>query len=187
MGNAGYGIAEMCADLGVITADAASDWEIIEQALPLVEWMAQRAEAWLPNHRFETQSDKGFGTNLLAQNAEWSLTISAITWPPGGSILPHHHEGWEIVSPIFGKVRQSYWAQAETGTASSPRRPELESKIVMLPGQALGVMPGKIHALNNIGFAPNLTLHICGGVAAGRVKRSKRTSAKPLELSASRQ
>ena len=187
MGNAGYGIAEMCADLGVIAADAASDWEIIEQALPLVEWMAQRAEAWLPNHRFETRSDKGFGTNLLAQNAERFLTISTITWPPGGSILPHRQEDWEIISPIFGKVRHSYWAQAATRTASSPRRPVLESEIVMLPGQALGVMPGKLHALDNIGFGPNLTLHICGGMAAGRVKRSKRASAKSLDLPANRQ
>lgn len=185
MGTTGYGIAEMCADLGVIAADADNDWEIIEQALPLVEWMAQRAEAWLPDHRFETQSDKGFGTNLLAHNAERFLTISAITWPPGGSILPHCHEGWEVISPIFGKVRHSYWTQTETGTASL-RRPGLESEIVMLPGQAVGVMPGKIHALDNIGFGPNLTLHIRGGVTAGG-KRNKRVPGKSLELSAIRQ
>lgn len=185
MGKTGYGIAEMCADLGVIAADAASDCEIIEQALPLVEWMAQRAQVWLPNHRFEAESDKGFGTNLLGRNSEYFLTISAITWPPGGSIPPHRQEGWEIVSPIFGKVRHSGWAQPESGTVSSRRRPELESEIVMLPGQAVAVMPGKIHALDNIGFGPNLTLHIRGGIMTG-LKRGKRASARSLELSANR-
>lgn len=186
MGNTIYGIAEMCADLGVIAVDADSDQEIIEQVLPLAEWMAKRAEVWLPSHHFEARHDSGFGTNQLTCNTDPHLTISTIAWPPGGSILPHPQEGWEIIAPIFGKVRYSYWAHPDSGTESIPHRPDLQNVVIVLPGQAVAAMPGNIQGLDNISADPNLTLHIRRR-QIGRMQHSQSLSSKSPEPLASQQ
>lgn len=162
MGSLGYGIPEMAADLRVIIGDSANEQEIVEQALPLVEWMSHRAEVWLPAHRFEASTGSGFGANLLYEEPGNALTISAVAWPPGGHVPPHDHHSWEILAPIYGTVRHNSWAQVDGG--SRPDYPGMEktSEVVMRPGQAVAIMPREIHALESVSPGPSLTIHIYG-------------------------
>jgi len=162
MNGFGYGIREMAADLRVIIADATSEREMIEQALHLVEWMAQRAEAWLPSHRFKADGERGFGVNLLHEEPGNALTICAVAWPPGGYVSPHDHHTWEILSPVYGSVCHSSWERRDSGSKPGCERIEKRSEFLVRPGQAAAVMPNEIHALENFGPGLSLTIHVYG-------------------------
>lgn len=179
----GYGIPEMAADLRVIIADASSEREMIEQALHLVQWMAQRAEAWLPSHRFKADSDRGFGVNLLHEEPGNALTICAVAWPPGGHVPPHDHHSWEILAPMYGTMRHSSWAQADSGSRADHPGTREASEIVMRPGQAVAIMPREIHALEGVSPGPGLTIHIYGKGLA-EMGRNRSATGKPDEVSA---
>lgn len=158
----GYGLSELIADLRVIIADAADAREILEQARPLAEWVSQEPENWLPALRFEADSQKGFGVNLLHEEPGNTLTVCAVAWPPGGYISPHDHHTWEILSPVYGAVRHSSWERRASGSKHGSERIEKRSEFLMRPGQAAAVMPNEIHALENFGPSLSLTIQIYG-------------------------
>lgn len=158
----GYGLSELIADLCVIIAEARNEREILEQARPLAEWVSQEPENWLPALRFEADSQRGFGVNLLHEEPGNTLTVCAVAWPPGGYVSPHDHHTWEILSPVYGAVRHSSWERSDSGSKPGCERIEKRSEFLMRPGQAAAVMPDEIHALENFGSSLSLTIHIYG-------------------------
>lgn len=150
----------MASDLRVIVSDADGEQDIIEQILPLVEWMAQRAEAWLPSHRFEIGNQREFGMNPLYEDE--ILSICAVTWPPGGYVALHRHNGWEILAPIFGCARHSIWKRTEGASPPEHAGAERVSEITLRSGEAAVIMPGENHGLETVGPTPCLTLHVYG-------------------------
>jgi predicted metal-dependent enzyme (double-stranded beta helix superfamily) len=172
MNSSGYGLTQLVADLRVIIAEAADLRDALEQALPLAEWVAQEPANWLHARRFETSSEKGFGTNLLHDEPDDDVTVCIVAWPPGGRIVPHDHHSWEILSPVYGMVRHSSWTRPDDGLRSGESMIQKRSEIVMRPGQATSVMPQEIHGLENLGPGPALTMHIYGCKLA-EVERSR--------------
>lgn len=172
MNNSGYGLAQLVADLQVIVGEAADVPEILEQALPLIEWISQEPAHLLYARRFESSSESGFGVNLLHEEGDGGLTICTVAWPPGGYILPHDHRSWEILSPIHGTVRHSIWRPRRDSNSGNSASIEKGCEFRVEPGQAVAIMPEEIHALENIGPTPSLTLHIYGCNIA-RIERTR--------------
>lgn len=172
MNNSGYGLAQLIADLHVIVGEAANVREILEQTLPLIEWVSQEPAHLLYARRFESSSENGFGVNLLHEEDDGGLTICTVAWPPGGYILPHDHRSWEILSPLHGTVRHSSWRQRKDRDRRGAESIEKCCEFSMKPGQAAAIMPEEIHALENIGPSPSLTLHIYGCNIA-RIERTR--------------
>lgn len=162
MNNSGYGLAQLIADLHVIIGEAANVREVLEQALPLIEWVSQEPAHLLYARRFESSSGSGFGANLLHEEGDGGLTLCTVAWPPGGYVLPHDHRSWEILSPIYGTFRHSCWRPRGDRDDRSPAGIEKCCEFSMQPGQAVAIMPEEIHALENVGPNPSLTLHIYG-------------------------
>ena len=157
-----YGISELIADLRVIIEDAESEWEILEQARPLVEWVSQKPDSWLQERRFRSDGKQYLGANILYEEPENGLTICTAAWSPGSYIAPHDHNTWEIVSSVIGTMRHTCWTAVEGGSDSGHVRIEKGCDFVLRPGQAAAVMPNEIHALENFGSGMGLSLHIYG-------------------------
>lgn len=172
MNNSVYGLAQLIADLHVIVGEAADIPEILEQALPLIEWVSQEPNHLLYARRFESNSESGFGVNLLHEEGDGGLTVCTVAWPPGGYVLPHDHRSWEILSPIHGTVRHSSWRPGKSRNGQGSASIEKCCEFSMYPGQAVAIMPAEIHALENVGPSPSLTLHIYGCNIA-RIERTR--------------
>ena len=162
MNNSGYGLAQLIADLHVIVGEAANVREILEQALPLAQWISKEPASWLHAKRFESSSEKGFGVNLLHEEGDSGLTVCTVVWPPGGYVLPHDHRSWEILSPVYGTVRHSSWRRAAGAAKPEDVQIEKSCEFQLNAGQAVAIIPDEIHSLENIGLSPSLTLHIYG-------------------------
>lgn len=157
-----YGIAELISDLRVIIADAADEWEILEQARPLVEWVSQKPASWLLSRRFRSDGERNFGANVLHEEPGNNLTICTVAWSPGSYIAPHDHHSWEIVSSVIGTMRHTCWTRVEDVSDAGHVRIEKGCDFLMRPGQAAAVMPHEIHSLENSEPGMGLSLHIYG-------------------------
>ena len=166
-----FGMAELIADLRVIVADAENEWEILEQARPLVEWVSQKPESWLLKRRFRSDGERNYGANILHEEPGNNLTICTAAWSPGSYIAPHDHHTWEIVSCVIGTIRHTCWTKVEDVSNPGDIRIEKGCDFLMRPGQAAAVMPREIHALENFGPSMGLSLHIYGCKLAGVERR----------------
>jgi predicted metal-dependent enzyme (double-stranded beta helix superfamily) len=159
----GYSVKRLVEDLLELRARGEPETVLLEEARELVKRLVLMKHNWLRSSMYalgEPPSEAGF--YKLHEEADHSLAIVVVTWPPGEETPPHDHGTWSVIAGLQGHETQHRWKRLDDG--SKPGYAELlrdgseridTSTIVTLDSNA-------IHSVHNDSGAPSVTLHVYG-------------------------
>jgi len=156
-----YTLEAFVDDLREISAQAASERDIIRELRPLTRRLAL-AKTWVEPRHYECDETQGFGVHLLHEEPDHSLAVFAVSWLPGRGAPPHDHGTWAVVSGVDGPEENAFWDRVDDGSREGYAEICRRAEKNFAEGEVVALESGKIHSVMNRTGRVTLSLHVYG-------------------------
>jgi predicted metal-dependent enzyme (double-stranded beta helix superfamily) len=102
-------------------------------------------------------------------NGRFALYLTCAN--PGGTVPPHNHDTWAVVSGISGEEHNTLWTLLEHDDGAGPARIEPANEVTITSGGHLCLMPEDIHSVATPGTAARRHFHMYGRSLEGITTR----------------
>jgi predicted metal-dependent enzyme (double-stranded beta helix superfamily) len=157
-----YDLTQFVADVRRITAQIPDDREKLAQLRPLIKKVVAES-SWLPPAYTQLNPNGRAALYTLHEEADHTLALFAVVWPPGhNKTPPHNHGTWALVAGIRGVEQNVWWKRLDDG--SQPGYAEVEQVWTqgVGAGDVIVFLPDDIHSVRNDGSEPTISLHLYG-------------------------
>jgi predicted metal-dependent enzyme (double-stranded beta helix superfamily) len=159
---ASYTLPRFIEDLRRVASETTDPRDIIGRVRPLARDLALARVSWLRQEHYETDTAQGFGFQLLHEEADHTLPVVVVAWPPGGGALPHNHGTWGVVAGVDGPETNVFWRRLDDGSRPGYAEIEPEGTKIFAEGDVVSLLPETIHSVRNETDRVTVSLHVYG-------------------------
>lgn len=127
-----------------------------------------RDPSWLPPEFLSPDEAGGMGgaigNYLLYRSGNRSLTLMSLVLPSGSKTPVHDHLAWGLVGVYRGEQREWIYRMRSGNLEGGTAQLEEVEERRLRPGDFYDLLPpeGDIHAVQTIGEAPSVSIHLLG-------------------------
>ena len=156
-----YSIQNLLEDIKQAQSQCTDESELIDSIKPLAIRAAMDPEL-IQEKMYKADEELGYGSTLLHEEPDKSLFIVVDSWLPGRGVRPHDHGTWAVVVSMTGTEKNILWRRTDDGSKQGFAELEKQREVDVDMGEAIGMLTGEIHSVENQGSATTLSLHIYG-------------------------
>lgn len=99
---------------------------------------------------------------LLSEDGDGRFPLYLTCVLPGGTVPPHNHTTWAVVSGLSGEEDNTLWERTDGGQAAGVATLRSRSTVTVGGGEHLALMPEDIHSVATPGDVPRRHFHMYG-------------------------
>ena len=99
---------------------------------------------------------------LLSEDAGGRFPLYLTCALPGGSVRPHNHNTWAVVTGLSGCEENTFYQRVEGGFAPGPARIEADRKVEVRDGESVSLLPEDVHSVATLGGVARRHFHMYG-------------------------
>ena len=107
----------------------------------------------------------------LSEDPDGRFALYLTCAQPGGSVPPHNHDTWAVVSGLSGQELNTLWKRLDENDGEGPARIEERDQTLVTRGSHLALMPQDIHSVDTPGDVPRRHFHMYGRTLEGITTR----------------
>jgi predicted metal-dependent enzyme (double-stranded beta helix superfamily) len=99
---------------------------------------------------------------LLSEDDDGRFPLYLTCSRPGGSVPPHNHSTWAVVSGLSGEEENALWERTDPGNEPGPASLRETRRVTVRAGEHLALLPDDIHSVSTPGEVPRRHFHMYG-------------------------
>lgn len=107
----------------------------------------------------------------LSEDPDGRFALYLTCAQPGGSVPPHNHDTWAVVSGLSGEEKNTLWKRLDRNDGEGSAHITVRDEQVITGGTHLALMPEDIHSVDTPGTVPRRHFHMYGRSLAGITTR----------------
>lgn len=137
--------------------------KIIHQVKLLVEKFITKPDAWFDNRFYQIDAEQGFGSHLIAENADHTLAVIVTSWPAYRETPPHDHDTWAVIGCVKGIEHNIFWDRHDDKSKLDYAHITRGKIIECKPGDIVTMKTDDIHSVvNPMNEGVSVSLHVYG-------------------------
>jgi predicted metal-dependent enzyme (double-stranded beta helix superfamily) len=98
----------------------------------------------------------------LSEDEDGRFALYLTCAQPGGSVPPHNHDTWAVVSGLSGEELNTLWRRLDDNPGEGATQIEVRDQALVTGGAHLALMPEDIHSVDTPGEVPRRHFHMYG-------------------------
>lgn len=137
--------------------------KILNAVTPVVKKYITNADHWFEDRFYKIDETQGFGSHLIAQNADHTLAVIITSWPSHRETPPHDHDTWAVIGCVKGVEKNTLWQRHDDGDKPNFAHITRGQETLCQPGDVISMQANDIHTVVNPKEGEvSVSLHVYG-------------------------
>lgn len=136
---------------------------VMEKVTHEVKKAITQPDSWFEPRFLVVDEEQGFGSHMIAENADHTMAVIITSWPSHRETPPHDHDSWAVIGCIQGREKNTWWDRHDDGKDPNYAKISRGKEKICGPGDIILMQRDDIHSVENIlSDTVSVSLHVYG-------------------------